>query len=257
MKSEEIKKVLENHKHWINEDVDGWANMRADLYGADMRRADLYVADLRGADLCRADLRGADLRGADLRGANLCEANLYGANLHGSNLCGVNLYGTNLCRANLRGADLREANLHRAILCRADLCRANLRGADLRGADLWRADLCGAKNVPFVPYACPDFGIFIGFKKASGYIVVLEIPEDAKRLSATSRKCRCNKAKVLEIQNIDGTKADVTEVKSGHDSSFVYRVGDMVSVPDFDENRWNECSTGIHFFINRQEAVNY
>jgi len=23
------------------------------------------------------------------------------------------------------------------------------------------------------------------------------------------------------------------------------------------ENRWNECSTGIHFFITWQEAVNY
>lgn len=26
---------------------------------------------------------------------------------------------------------------------------------------------------------------------------------------------------------------------------------------DFDENRKNECSTGIHFFITRQEAEDY
>ena len=25
----------------------------------------------------------------------------------------------------------------------------------------------------------------------------------------------------------------------------------------FDTNRWNECAPGIHFFITRQEAVNY
>ena len=125
--------------------------------------------------------------------------------------------------------------------------RADLRGADLRGA----------KNIPFIPYACPDFGMFIGFKKASGRIVVLEIPEDAKRLSATGRKCRCDKAKVLEIQNIDGTPADVTEVCSDYRSDFVYRVGEIVNVPEFDEDRWNECSAGIHFFINRQEAVDY
>ena len=86
---------------------------------------------------------------------------------------------------------------------------------------------------------------------------MLEIPEDAKRLSATGRKCRCDKAKVLEIQNIDGTASGLTEIESDHDSNFIYRVGEIVSVDDFDEDRWNECSTGIHFFINRQEAVNY
>jgi hypothetical protein len=38
---------------------------------------------------------------------------------------------------------------------------------------------------------------------------------------------------------------------------FAYKVGDMVSVDDFDTNRWNECAPGIHFFITRQEAVDY
>ena len=129
--------------------------------------------------------------------------------------------------------------------------RANLRSADLRSAE----------NVPFIPYTCPASGMFIGFKKAyyqsEPYIVVLEIPKDAKRLSATGRKCRCDKAKVLEIQNVDGNKADVDHVCSQFDSSFEYKVGEIVSVDDFCEDRWNECSQGIHFFINRQEAVEY
>ena len=207
-----LAEVIENHKHWWNEDCEGWRDMRADLHGAYLREA--Y---LRGADLREADLREADLSGADLHGAYLREAYL-------------------------RGADLREADL---------------READLRGAYLRGADLRGAENVPYIPYACPDFGMFIGFKKASGYIVVLEIPEDAKRLSATGRKCRCNKAKVIEIQNIDGTKANVTKVASDFDSDFVYEVGKTVSVDNFCEDRWEECSSGIHFFINRQESVNY
>ena len=217
-----LAEIIENHKHWWNEDCEGWRDMRADL-----READLSGADLREADLSGAYLRGADLREADLREADLREADLSGADLSGADLGGANLSG------------------------------ADLGGADLRGADLREADLSGAKNVPYIPYACPDFGTFIGFKKASGYIVVLEIPEDAKRLSATGRKCRCNKAKVLEIQNIDGTKANVTKVASGYDSNFVYEVGKTVSVDNFCDDRWQECSPGIHFFINRQEAVNY
>jgi len=179
---------------------------------------------------------------ADLRGANLRGANLYGADLRGANLRGADLYG-----ADLRGANLRGANLY----------GADLYGANLRGADLYGAYLRGAKNIPFIPYACPDFGMFIGFKKAHGHIVVLEIPEDARRLSATGRKCRCDKAKVLQIQKLDGAESGLTEIASDYSSEFIYRVGKTVFVPDFNEDRWNECSTGIHFFINRQEAVEY
>ena len=162
-----------------------------------------------------------------------------------------------LSGANLSGADLYGANLSRANLSRADLSGANLYGAALYGANLYGANLRGTKNLPFIPYACPDFGMFIGFKKARGHIVVLEIPEDARRLSAAGRKCRCDKAKVLQIQNLDGAESGLTEIASNRSSEFIYRVGEVVSVPDFDEDRWNECSTGIHFFINRQEAVDY
>ena len=95
-------------------------------------------------------------------------------------------------------------------------------------ADLSGAYLRGAENVPFVPYSCPDTGSFIGYKKANGYIVELEILSDARRCSATGRKCRCDKAKVLSIQNMDGSIADITEVASNYDSSFMYRVGEIV-----------------------------
>lgn len=77
------------------------------------------------------------------------------------------------------------------------------------------------------------------------------------RSSATSRKCRCNKAKVLAIENFDGTPADVTTAVSMYDSNFIYTLGEMVEEPNFCEDRWHECAPGIHFFLNRQEAVNY
>lgn len=232
MKKAELNEILRNHIHWILEDIDGWremmANLRgADLYGTDLRGANLCDADLYDADLGRADLYRADLRGADLSKANLC----------GANLCGANLYG----------ASLRGANLYRANLRRANLCGADLRGADLRGAN----------NIPFIPMACPDTGTFVAWKKANGHIVKLEIPADARRSSAAGRKCRCDKAKVIEIQELDGSPSELTEVASGYDRNFVYRVGEIAEEPKYDENRWKECAPGIHFFINRQEAVDY
>ena len=183
-------------------------------------------------------------RGADLRGADLCDANLRDANLRGANLRDANLCGADLCGANLRDANLRGA----------DLCDANLRDANLRGANLRDANLRDAKGCYL---SCPTEGSFIGWKKASGHIVKLRIPEDARRSSATGHKCRCDKAYVMEIQNMDGTKATEDTVRSDHDKNFVYTVGATVEVPDFDDNMWSECAPGIHFFIDRRAAVEY
>ena len=85
----------------------------------------------------------------------------------------------------------------------------------------------------------------------------MEIPADARRSSAMGRKCQCDKAKVVEIQELDGSTSELTEIASGYDCNFVYRVGEIAEEPKYDENRWKECALGIHFFINRQEAVDY
>ena len=168
----------------------------------------------------------------------------------------------NLSRADLYGADLSRATLSGANLSRADLYGADLSRATLSGANLYGASYIeDAKNL-FYPIACPESGSFIGWKKArikdngGECIVKLEICEDAMRSSATGRKCRCSKATVLEVQDIDGNVLEKAAV-SDRDSDFQYIPGTMVSVPDFDENRWNECSTGIHFYITREEAVRH
>ena len=168
----------------------------------------------------------------------------------------------NLSGANLSGADLSWANLSGANLSGADLSWANLSGADLSGANLYGASYIeDAKNL-FYPIACPESGSFIGWKKArikdngGECIVKLEICEDAMRSSATGRKCRCSKATVLEVQDLGGNVLEKAAV-SDRDSDFQYIPGTMVSVPDFDENRWNECSNGIHFYITREEAVRH
>ena len=285
MNSEEIRKMLENHKKWLFNESGG---IRADLCGADLRgeylcevnlrEANLYEADLRGADLRGANLYHADLRGADLRGANLyhadfCGANFYRADLTGAYLCRADLRGAYLCEVNLREANLYEADLCGANLCGANLYKANLYqadlcGADLRGANLYQADLRGTENIPtyVCPLVCPEEGSFIGFKKAilfnsdipdkSHVIVKLKILENAKRSSATTRKCRCSEAEVISITSLNGNYS-LTKAFSSFNPEFIYEVGKIVAVDNFDENRWNECSTGIHFFITRDEAVNY
>jgi len=232
----------------------------ADLSDANLRRANLSGANLSGADLSDANLSGADLSGADLSDANLrradlSDANLSRANLSDADLSDANLSDANLSGANLSGANLRSANLRRANLSGADLRRANLSDADLSDADL--SDVIINEITFGFVINCPEFGLFTAFKKASGNIVKLLIPEDSKRSSATSFKCRCSKATVLSIENMDGSDSGLTKVTSDYNSSFVYEVGKTVEVTDFDENRWNECSTGIHFFMSREMTRQY
>ena len=205
----------------------------------------LVEANLKDADLGNASLDGADLEGAYLRGAYLRGANLRGANLRGASLEYADLRG-----ANLEYADLRNANLEYANLRNANLEYADLRGANLKGADY-------SEYTSFLTYQCPIEGSFIGWKKCGRYIVKLKICEDADRSSSTSLKCRCSKAEVLEIQNLDGSSAGITEICSDYNKDFIYKVGETVEVKDFDKCRWNECSTGTHFFIDRDVAVLY
>ena len=148
-----------------------------------------------------------------------------------------------LARANLSEANLSEANLSRADLSGADLSEANLYRSNLYGANL-----SGATNINPLFLAMtlitPE-GEIIGYKKLrDGTICKLRIPTEAKRHNATGRKCRAEFAIVLEGEGV-----------SRYAPSFKYKVGEIVRPrTPFDENRWEECSSGIHFYLTRIEA---
>ena len=241
MTQNELNEIIEKHQHYLNRDIDGWENMRADLSHQDLSGLNLPRKDLRYIRCNETILNGVNFYHADLRGADLSYANLIDADL--------------------RNADLRKANFRHTDLSGADFYRADLSGVDLSYAnlyrtDLWHAELLGTK-IDY-PLACPETGSFVGYKKAYyNCIVKLQICEDAKRSSATTKKCRCSKALVLAIENMDGSDSGLQEIESNFDPSFIYRVGEIAEVSDFDENRWNECAPGIHFFVDRQDAVEY
>ena len=292
MTQEQLNKIIEKHQHYLNKDIDGWESMRADLSyknlsGLDLRNANLREANFRNANLSNsnlgdANLNNADLAYADLSNSDLRKANLRKANLHEAKLSSANLRDADFREANLSNADLKNADLRKADLSNADLRKADLRKADLSNADLGEANIDGAdlkeanllgtnlKNTDIVcavisedtkidyPIACPETGSFIGYKKAvSEKIVKLQICKDAKRSSATAKKCRCSKALVLAIENMDGSDSGLQEIESHFDPCFIYRVGEIAEVYNFDNDRWRECASGIHFFMDRQDAVEY
>lgn len=264
MRKGELKIAVESCIHWQNfvtsvdlkgEDLSGINLSKVNLFGVNMNSiniscSNLSFADMRGANLSKAFISGADLSWADLSETDLSEADLSGADLSGTNLSRANLKAVNL-----RGANLSRANLSKANLSNADLSGANLYGADLDGVNLNGANLSQTKNIPFIPYNCPDFGSFTGYTKVGEYIVELKILEEARRSSSAGRKCRCDIAKVTNIFYEDRSIADVDSVVDDKENEFAYRIGEVISVNNYTPDRWNDNNSGIHFFINFREAV--
>lgn len=258
----ELKSILKNHKLWLEDHNRG---KRADLSDTDLHEAklsfsDLSYANLTGADLKKAQLNGAFMACVNLSHADLSYADMTGAYLWRAALTGANLNGTTLKYAIFNNADLSDANLQYAALTHAELYFANLTHADLSNACLTGTNLTGAirsGSIGIPGIKCPSAGEFVGWKIAQKHLVKLLIPKDARRSSAVSSKCRCSKAKVIGIFSLKGKEIKLSRVHSDYDSSFVYRVGDMVEVHDFDDNRWKECTAGIHFFMTPEEASDY
>lgn len=268
---DELDRILRLHEAWIRSG--GTNGARADLSNTDLSGENLVGVNLVRANLSDADLRRADLREIKLNRAVLTRAKLSSASLSHSDLSVADLRGAIICYADLQHAVMGHADFKLAALNNSDLRHAYLYGANLRLANLYGANLIDARlddamidtttKLPFIPLVCPDTGSFVAWKgciadDGSVCVVKLQIPEDALRLSSTSRKCRCSRAIVLEIQKLDGTTLTTPHgVHSYHDPDFRYIVGDTITITNFDENRFNECSTGVHFFITREEAVKF
>ncbi len=161
----------------------------------------------------------------------------------------------------LRKAVFRGSNLSGSSMYNADVRGVDFRGADLRGVNFKAAIIDETTlGLPFL--VCPEEGGFTAFKKVyfsdRPYIAQLYVPADAKRSSATSRKCRCSKAKVIKFFTLNRRVAKIDVAHSHWDPKFYYHKGKYVE-PEFtfDEDRWNECSSGIHFFMTFAEAVDY
>lgn len=154
----------------------------------------------------------------------------------------------------------------RTSACRGACCRwADFSQADARGADFFRAvmeytrtdGLLTDGSTRWFRMHCPEQGAFVAYKKCADMrLVQLLIPAEARRVAATSTWGRCDRAKVLTIKSFD-YRERFTEATSLQTDSFVYRVGQWVSEPRFDPDRWLESAPGIYFWLTRQEAYDY
>lgn len=202
--------------------------------------------DLSGYDLTKINFAHSDFRNVCLAGANLEESSLYHTMFSPG--------------CSLKGANLRNVNLSESLFRYCDFSYTNMEGANLYCSNFEYSDMTHIrvnKDTKYYEMRCPKEGAFLGYKRClNESLVQLLIPADAKRSSATANSCRCSKAKVLSIKNFDNTRK-LDMAWSVVDEDFVYRVGEYVEVDNFNEDRWMDSTTGIHFWMTREEAYNY
>ena len=204
------------------------------------------------------DLSGWDMTGLDLSRSTFDGCNLNGTDFSGSKLDNVAFYNN----------DLRNMKLNGCLARGCSFRFQDMTGIDLSGANIYASVLEDAVNQDKVIYdektrwyemSCPEFGKpFIAWKCCTDLrVVMMLVPADAKRCMATMETGRVSKVKVLSIKSID-EKESYTWAQSTVDSDFYYEVGKWLEPANgFQEDRWKDSSPGIHFFLDRQQCVDY
>lgn len=196
----------------------------------------------------------------------------------------LEFYGCTIDKCLIEFTETVSVRFHRSLISSSNLVndpipwfpftfyRCTIEGSDLSELVIEPGDLressvsdCALGNANEARLTIMPEGNIFGYKKVvdpkdPDRIVVarLMIPEDARRSNGLGRKCRAEKALVMEFMDGEGKEIhDLEEALSMLDSRFRYQVFRM-AVPDgFEENRWRECGKGIHFFLTFEEARDY
>lgn len=180
--------------------------------------------------------------------------------------CGFGMCHINYCKlsyAQFIGGSIRNMSFAFSSVEHAMFNNINADSVTFDHCDIDRCKVVGSNII--LPQMIPSTGSFIAWKKAlcgmegesqSAVIIKLLIPEDAKRCCG-SHKCRASKVEVLGFETLDGQKlSDDSCVHSWYNHDFMYRIG-TVEPLYFDDDLTAQCSDGIHFFLNRDDAVAY
>lgn len=213
------------------------------------------------------DLHEVTFKDVDLSGWDMSNMNLRRATFDNCNLNGTNFSESMMDHVAFYDCDIKNMKLNKCMVRGASFRGNDMEGIDLSGANIYAAVLEDATNQDKViidddtrwyKMRCPEEGPFIAWKCCTELRVVqMLVPADAKRCMATMETGRVSKVKVLSIKSIDETKS-WDWAQSTVDPDFYYEVGKWLEPANgFQEDRWKDSSAGIHFFLERQQCVDY
>ena len=226
------------------------------------------------ADAIKFPMKG-DYDGTNLSGVafyeSITESRFIGANLRETRFIGIDISWVGFSLANLSTSVFdrcyfNEVSFRGANLVDAVFINCKFKDCDFTAANLYNTRFT-ACNLPLKEYMkgkvlTEDIIGYKGIRQRQPShigmaIATLKIPKGAMVFSINGDKCRTNKAIVLDISSVyNPEKKKYDRGRSIH-NGMSYYVGDEFTIHNFDCQYNKECSTGIHFFMSREEAINY
>lgn len=215
----------------------------------------------------RADMREYIFRHVDLQGANMANLDLSHSTFQGCNLTKTDFSGSKLDHVAFYENQMQGMNLTDCLARGASFRGQDMTGINLSGANIYATVLEDATNqdkvitskkTKWYKMSCPEEGPFIAWKCCTDLrVVMMLVPADAKRCMGTMETGRVSRVKVLSIKSIDESKS-YDWAQSTVDPDFYYETGKWVEPANgFQEDRWKDSSQGIHFFMDRNQCVDY
>ena len=273
---QELDRIVYRHERWLNKYSDG---EKAVIEGRRLtdRTTRLIDRDLSWAEIHNCDLTGLYMGKSTTKPAVSSAKKTRPGKMADAQIIDCCLDDVDFERVDMMRCVIKNASMLRDKFNHSDLRNCHFEATNLQEAEFFNSDLMGVnfnesntnnlsmEQVVISPeklntiydqnQAVPDEGAFIGWKNASGYIVKLEIPADAQRVGGlASRKCRASYAYVVSITNMENDQS-IASAKSNKDKNTVYEPGKFIYPNQFDTRLDHECTTGIHFYTTREEAV--
>jgi len=173
---------------------------------------------------------------------------------NGCNISAVDFRNVDLSYSEWLDTYVNHVNMPESVFLKANFRKTHIFDVDFSTANM--SDI----NIDYTVTGLQDApeGDLVMYGKKHGWIVTMLIPKEAKRSWATTRKLRAEYVKTLEIDPSRGyTRSRLIHSSHRSKSIVVYEVGKMTYPDSWDDNRWNECSHGIHGFLDKREAVTW
>lgn len=133
-------------------------------------------------------------------------------------------------------------------------------GCDFMNAEIFNNTL----EIEKLDYQCPGIanvapdGAFIAYKlsrasvSGTALLIKILIPDYAERVSCTDNSLKVSACEVISIT--DSTGNNVDQATSFWNPKFVYTVGETVEAGNYDSNRWEKYTGGIHCWLSADSA---
>ncbi len=137
-----LKTILENHKHWLHKDVEGWEDMRANLHNVDFTFLPIQLLDANfsGAMLTNCDFSHSDLSSANFNNAALTGCCFNYAKLHGTTFKNANIDTCGFSYVYCFVSSFKNANLYKVGSRNSTFFRCDFASSTINDSDFFLSD---------------------------------------------------------------------------------------------------------------------